>query len=381
MKKRSLWLIIAAVLAMIVLSFAFLIDKVTVSASSIALSEQGWKANFSVPLKDTAIEDGTIYLVDQQGNKMDASLELAENGRSVEVANLKPGSYTLHINRDAIQGGFFKSISTSKLSFTVHKDLQSVKSEKELKDYFKKLQKLMASNFSGRGIMTEEAESSDSSNKSSASGSGEAVYSETNNQVEGVDESDIVKMDGEFIYAIVNGRVIITDIRKPSAMAKMAELPFEATFYPMQLFLNEDTLIVLGDKHIPYDYSKTSGSSSSEKMMPYNSSTNVRFYDVKDKKNPKLVREIGAEGYLNGARKTDNILYFVTNVMPNYWALQEDEDVELRPYTYDSQKDDKASPMPYSDLSILPGTLEGTYSVITAMDHSCFFCNRNQFIW
>ncbi|MGB5945504.1 beta-propeller domain-containing protein [Paenisporosarcina sp.] len=368
MKKRSLWLIIAAVIAMVVLSFAFLIDKVTVSASSIALSEQGWKANFSVPLKDTAIEDGTIYLVDQQGNKMDASLELAKNGRSVEVANLKPGSYTLHINRDAVQGGFFKSMSTSKLSFTVHKDLQSVKSEKELKDYFKKLQKLMASNFSGRGVMTEEAESSDSSNKSSLSGSGEAVYSETNNQVEGVDESDIVKMDGEFIYSIVNGRVIITDIRKPSAMAKMAELPFEATFYPMQLFLNEDTLIVLGDKHIPYDYSNTSGNSSSEKMMPYNSSTNVRFYDVKDKKNPKLVREIGAEGYLNGARKTDNILYFVTNVMPNYWALQEGEDVELRPYAYDSQKDDKASPMPYSDLSILPGTLEGTYSVITAMD-------------
>jgi uncharacterized secreted protein with C-terminal beta-propeller domain len=89
---------------------------------------------------------------------------------------------------------------------------------------------------------------------------------------------------------------------------------------------------------------------------------------VKDKKNPKLVREIGAEGYLNGARKTDNMLYFVTNVMPNYWAMQEGGDVELRPYTFDSQKDDKASPMAYSDLSILPGTLEGTYSVITAMD-------------
>ena len=368
MKKRSVWLIIAAVVATIVLSFAFLIDKVTVSASSIALSEQGWKANFSVPLKASAIGDGTIYLVDQQGNKMDADLKLAKNGRSVEVNELKPGSYTLHINRDAIQGGFFKSMPTSKLSFTVHKDLQSVKSEKELKDYFKKLQKLMASNFSGRGVMTEEAESSDSSNKSSASGSGEAAYSETNNQVEGVDESDIVKMDGEFIYAIVNGRVIITDIRKPSAMAKMAELPFEATFYPMQLFLNEDTLIVLGDKQIPYEYAEPTGDVSNKMMMPNNSSTNVRFYDVKDKKNPKLVREIGAEGYLNGARKTDNMLYFVTNVMPNYWAMQEGGDVELRPYTFDSQKDDKASPMAYSDLSILPGTLEGTYSVITAMD-------------
>ena len=140
MKKRSLWLIIAALVAMIVLSFAFLIDKVTVSASSIALSEQGWKANFSVPLKGTAIGEGTIYLVDQQGNQTDGELKLAKNGRSVEVTDLKPGSYTLYIKRDAIQGGFFKSMSTSKLSFTVHKDLQSVQSEKELKNYFKKLQ-------------------------------------------------------------------------------------------------------------------------------------------------------------------------------------------------------------------------------------------------
>jgi uncharacterized secreted protein with C-terminal beta-propeller domain len=368
MKKRSLWLIIAAGVAMIVLSFAFLIDKVTVSASSMALSEQGWKANFSVPLKESAIGDGTIYLVDQQGNQTDVELKLAKNGRSVEVTDLKPGLYTLHIKRDAIQGGFLKSMSTSKLSFTVHKDLQSVQSEKELKDYFKKLQKLMSSNSPGRGVMTEEAESSDSNNKSSASGSSEALYSETNNQVEGVDESDIVKMDGDFIYAIVNGRVIITDIRKPFAMAKMSELPFEATFYPMQLFLNEDTLIVLGDQHIPHDTSDSAGDVSNKMMMPYNSSTNVRFYDVKDKKNPKLVREIGAEGYLNGARKTDNILYFVTNVMPNYWMMQEQEDIELRPYTFDSQRGDQATPMPYSDLSILPGTLEGTYSVITAMD-------------
>ena len=93
MRKRSVWLIIAAVVAVIVLSFAFLIDKVTVSASSIALSDQGWKANFSEPLKASAILDGTIYLVDQQGKKTNAHLALTQNGRSVEVSEIKPGSY------------------------------------------------------------------------------------------------------------------------------------------------------------------------------------------------------------------------------------------------------------------------------------------------
>jgi len=364
MKKRSVWLIIAVAVTSVVLSFAFLIDKVTVSASSIALAEQGWKANFSTPLKSSSIENGDIYLVDQQGKQVDANLSFAQKGRSLEVDNLKPGSYTLHVNREAVQGGFFKSMSTNKVSFTVHKDLQSVKSEKELKDYFVKLQKMMASNHSSiKYGMTEESSTSKDSSGSSTEAVGEAGdYSETNNQVEGVDEADLVKTDGEYIYTIADGRVIITDVRNPKAMAKIAELPYESSFYPMQLFLHEDTLIVIGDKHIPLE------DSSNKMIMPTNSSTNVRLYNVANAKEPKFIREIGAEGYLNGARKTGNMLYLVTNVAPNYWIMEEDSDMELRPHIYDSQKGDKSSPMSFSDLSILPGTLEGTYSVITAMD-------------
>ncbi|MGB3262222.1 beta-propeller domain-containing protein [Paenisporosarcina sp.] len=368
MRKRSVWLLLAAIVAALVLSFAFFIDKVTVSASSIALSEQGWKANFSEPLKASAIKDGTIYLVDQQGKKTKANLQLAQNGKSIEVNELKPGSYTLYIKREAVQGGFFKSMSTSKLSFTVHKDLQSVKSEQELKEYFAKIKKQNETMYMATEESAEES-SMDSSEKSAPSSSGgDAEHSETNNQVEGVDESDMVKTDGKFIYSLLNGRVIVTDIQNPANMKKMVELSYDAEFYPTQLFLHENTLIVLGDRHVPYDYEETSGEVSNKMMMPFNSSTNVRFYDVKNPKNPKLVREIGAEGYLNGARKTGEMLYFVTNVMPNFWMLEEGGDVELRPYTFDSAKEEKTSPMSLSDLSILPGTMEGTYSVITAMN-------------
>lgn len=369
MKKRSIWIVIAAVAVSIVLSFAILIDKVTVSASTIVLSDKGWTANFSVPLNAKAIENGDVYLVDQQGSKSKGILTLASDGHAIEATSLKPGTYTLHISRDAIKGGFLKSLSTTKLSFTVQKEIQSVKSEKDLRNYFAEVKKITQRMQNGSPV--EERESSmalNTTSESAKSSSGATEYSETNNQVEGVDEADQVKTDGEYIYSIVNGRVIITDIRNPSAMTKIAELPYDATFYPSQLFLNENTLIVLGDHHIPYNHSDTSEGSSMNRMMPFTSSTHARFYDTQDKKSPKLVREIGAEGYLNGARKTENMLYFITNVMPNYWAFQEGTKEELRPFTYDSQKGDQASPMPYSDLSILPGTLEGTYSVITAMD-------------
>ncbi len=367
MKRRSAWIIIAAIAVSIALSFAFLIDKVTVSASTIVLSENEWKANFSVPLKATAIQDDDIYLIDQQGNKSEGTLKLTSKGRTVEVTDLKPGSYTLHISRDAVKGGFFKSLSTTKVSFTVHEDLQSVKSEKELKNYFAEVKKI-TQHLQNGNMVEESALVMESNSESLNKSSGTAEYSETNNQVDGVDEADQVKTDGAYIYSIVNGRVIITDIRDPSAMAKIAELPYEATFYPSQLFLTETTLIVLGDKHTSYNHSDSPENISTKMMMPYNSATNVRLYDLKDKENPKLVREIGAEGYLNGARKTGDMLYFITNVTPNYWAFQEDDGGELRPFTYDSQKGDQPTPLPYSDLSILPRTLEGTYSVITAMD-------------
>lgn len=368
MKNRSIWLIIAAVVATIVLSFAFLIDKVTVNASSIALTEQNWKAHFSYPLKASAIQDGDIYLVDQQGNKTKSVLNLVQNGHSIEATGLEPGSYTLHVSREAVKGGFFKSMSTNELSFTVQENLQSVKSEKELEDYLKKVNKMHATR-NGIGDEAELMNMESSSDKSSGTGGGATEYSGTNNQVEGVDEADLVKTDGEYIYSIMNGRVTITDVKDPKSMVKMAEIPATEDFFPTQLFLHEDTLIIIGDHHIPYNYSDTSGEIENKMMIaPYSSSTNVRFYDVENAKNPKLVREIGAEGYLNGARKTDNMLYFVTNVSPNFWAWEQDQDIELRPYTFDSEKGDKASPMSLSKISILPGSLEGTYSIITSMD-------------
>ena len=203
MKKRSLWLLFAAGITVLVLAFGFLIDKVTVSASPVALSNSGWKVNFSSPLKETAIIDGNLYLVDQQGIEPESTITMTNQNRTLEVSGLKPGSYKLHLKREALQGGFLKNISINELEFIVQKDLQPVKSEKELKDYFAKIRKITAQ------YSTDEAESvsSESAMDSKSSGSGEGVggeleYSTTNNQVEGVDESDSVKTDGSYIYSI-----------------------------------------------------------------------------------------------------------------------------------------------------------------------------------
>ncbi|MDD4462354.1 MAG: beta-propeller domain-containing protein, partial [Eubacteriales bacterium] len=58
-------------------------------------------------------------------------------------------------------------------------------------------------------------------------GSGETNdtdYSRTNLQVEGVDEADIIKTDGRYIYLINNGRLTIVDAANPADLRMASEL-------------------------------------------------------------------------------------------------------------------------------------------------------------
>nr|WP_316046924.1 hypothetical protein [Planococcus glaciei] len=62
MKKRSIWLLVAAAIAAIALSFAWMNDKVSVNASSVALAEQGWRANFFFSARSGSHRTGRFVL-------------------------------------------------------------------------------------------------------------------------------------------------------------------------------------------------------------------------------------------------------------------------------------------------------------------------------
>lgn len=71
-------------------------------------------------------------------------------------------------------------------------------------------------------------------------------YSETNVQVQGVDEGDIVKTDGRYIYQIQNGQVRISRAYPVDKVASVALLSFNNEFSPTELYLNDKQLIVIG---------------------------------------------------------------------------------------------------------------------------------------
>ncbi|TWT28421.1 hypothetical protein FQV30_03310 [Planomicrobium sp. CPCC 101110] len=365
MKKRGVWLLAAALIAIFGVAFAVISDKVSVSASAIALAEQGWSASFSSELHPAAIEKGDLYITDANGNRVDVEMVLLENGKTINIPRIPAGDYKLHIKESAVKGGFLKSLSASEVSFAVQEELKKLSNAEELEAYFKQLMVLEKSSgqpglFTNEGsVATEEAADS-----SSAGGNGGENHSTTNNQVEGVDEADLVKTDGSFVYAISEAKVVITDVRNPDAMAVAKELAFQENMYPQQLFLSNGVLVVLGSE---YSAMPLAGGDILE-FRPQTALTTVHIYNIENPENPELIREFGTEGNLNGARLTDSLLYYVTNVTPDYRVLEEPDNGEIRPHMYDSKNGEKLQPLPYESLAILPGTTSASYSIITAID-------------
>ncbi|QTD40586.1 beta-propeller domain-containing protein [Sporosarcina sp. Te-1] len=359
MRKPFRWLSVAIVLAMGVMVFAFMIQKVGVAASGGAYVEHGWNVQFTAPLSEQAIEKGAVYVTDQQGKKVKAKLELSKAGKELQVKGLEPGEYALNIDDQALTKNFLKSFKQNKIKFTMYESIETVTSADELKAYFE-----MAKNLQSKGqseaIVVESVQfEEERSDKASSESSG---HSETNVQVQGIDEPDIMKTDGDYVYTIAEKTVRITDIRNDQ-LKKAASIKMEEDFYPSQLFIQEDTLIVLGEKMIRQSKKIAAG----DQIMPMDGMTTIRLYDVKNKTAPKLLREVGAEGYLSSARMTDGTVYVVTNLYPMIWALDEIDGATVRPRITDTASKG-LSYMAYEDIAILPGATEPSYTVVTAID-------------
>ncbi len=339
------------------------IHQTEVKAATETVTNQGWSKNFSETVKL-----GDLFVSDDQGKRVTTEIALSNKGKTAQVTGIEPGSYTLHVKPRVVGG---KQYGAHTFKFTMEEALPKVTSEKELVAYFERAKKKQSTTDTMLGAAREELVMEDStSNKSS----GSSDHSTTNNQVAGVDEADIVKTDGDYIYAVADGKVSIADIRDAKNIQKAAVIKMEEGFYPSQLFLQGKTLVVLGEKYEPYREGKQAA--SSDRVMPVNSMTTVRLYDVSNPKSPSLLREIGAEGYLNGARKVGDNLYFVTNVRPYFWMMDHFDGDVLRPSVYDSKNSTVTQLVDYKDIAILPGATEASYSVITAINLSSPATNK-----
>lgn len=118
-------------------------------------------------------------------------------------------------------------------------------------------------------------------------------YSTTNIQVENVDEADIVKTDGEYIYSVVDDSVYITYAKDANAMENVAKIqePLSGV-YPEDLIIQDNKLIVI------------SGNSTK---------TIVKIYSLEDKTNPNKIKEFQLNKEYYTSRYTNGILYIISS--------------------------------------------------------------------
>ena len=142
-------------------------------------------------------------------------------------------------------------------------------------------------------------------------------FSKTNTQVNGVDEADIVKTDGKYIYYLTNSKLAIVDVQNPSKMVSVSDISFEeANFYPHEIYLKEDKVIIIGVKEEETIYeTQQKRVIDADYIYPYGGKifTSARVYNVKDKTNPALERTVEIDGSYVSSRMIDGDLYMISN--------------------------------------------------------------------
>ena len=138
------------------------------------------------------------------------------------------------------------------------------------------------------------AESADASESGSQkSGASAEDYSETNIQVEDVDEADIVKNDGKYIYIVSGKKVVIVNAFPAESMEILSNITLED--YPIDIFLNGDKLVVFSNSY-----------SGSQK-------TNALVYDITNRENPELESEFEIGGNYLSSRMIGDYVYLISN--------------------------------------------------------------------
>jgi len=144
-----------------------------------------------------------------------------------------------------------------------------------------------------------------------------ADFSRTNVQVEGVDEADIVKTDGKYIYNFSKNRLIITEAYpiEGSEIVSMTDLE---GISPLEMFIEGDRLLVFGSSSNGGYYGAKVSTLSQRYGYGYGGDTLVQIYDITDRASPSLEKEFSFEGSYLTSRLIGKNAYFVINSYPRY---------------------------------------------------------------
>ena len=189
------------------------------------------------------------------------------------------------------------------------------------------------------------------------------AYSTTNIQTEGVDEGDVVKTDGEYIY-IVNDKKSVVNIVKAQGKEtkKIAKIKIKYNKEDLnvkEIYYADNKLIVISgvyEDDVLYGI-EDSVTSKGCGVNNGKSITIISVYDITDRSNPKLIKQNTQQGDFDSSKLSGNYVYTISEANVNITDKKDSCVPEIN-----------EKPMDYSKI-YLPNKIDGgSYTVITVMN-------------
>lgn len=210
-----------------------------------------------------------------------------------------------------------------------------------------------------------------------AESSASTDYSTTNVQVEGVDEADIVKTDGKYIYQVNRDKIVVAEVYPAEEMRIVKIIDFsDKRFTPNELYVDTKHLIVIGSTYMemPFRAYNDKKESSEKNILPpddysyYRDTVKAIIYDITDKSNIKELRQVEIEGSYVSSRKIGNSLYLIANKNIYYHILKEKNKEPLMPCYRDTAIKNDFINIKCDKIYYFPGFEKPNYMIIAGIN-------------
>ena len=136
-------------------------------------------------------------------------------------------------------------------------------------------------------------------------------HSETNVQVDGVDEGDLIENDGEHLFVINGNDLLIMQAYPAGEMQELSRIRFEG--YAIAEYLDGDRLTVISQE---YNYGGGFGGGiafDAIRFAPSSTTTIVSTFDVSDPSKPVLDKQTSLDGYYVDSRAFNGQIHVITS--------------------------------------------------------------------
>lgn len=184
-------------------------------------------------------------------------------------------------------------------------------------------------------------------------------FAETYRQVENVDEADIIKNDGRYIYAVDQENNIIKIYEGEKLISKIDDI--ERKNLSANAEENTTPIERIQNMYVKDNHLVAETYCDSVNRLLYSSITKIYIYDLTDITSPKLINTFSQSGSEISSRMIGSQLYLVTNTFINNCKNSDDCII----YTGEGEE---YTPVEPTNIGCIDNAVEPNYIIISSID-------------